>query len=115
MQRGHCDDSQQAFPPASCNADIAPRESRRPTHAMAGGAKTSGWNTWPGVSQRVDHRTSSIAASPAMLGPQWRRKMFASESCSEVGCFLEAALPVIAPAVALVWMLSIAAFPCWAT
>ena len=26
MQRGHCDDGQQAFPPASCNADIAPRE-----------------------------------------------------------------------------------------
>jgi len=89
--------------------------SRRPTHAMAGGAKTSGWNTWPGVSQRVDHRTSSVAASPAMLGPQWRRKMFASESCSKVGCFLEAALPVIAPGVALVWMLSIAAFSCWAT
>jgi len=45
---------------------------------------------------------------------QWRTKMFASESCSKVGCFLEAALPVIAPAVALVWMLSIAAFSCWA-
>jgi hypothetical protein len=41
-------------------------------------------------------------------------EMFASESCSKVGCFLEAALPVIAPAVALVWMLSIAAFSCWA-
>jgi len=38
--------------------------------------------------------------------------MFASESCSKVGCF-EAALPAIAPAVALVWMLSIAAFSCW--
>ena len=39
--------------------------------------------------------------------------MVASESCSKVGCFLEAALPAIAPAVALVWMLSIAAFSCW--
>ena len=36
--------------------------------------------------------------------------MFASESCSKVGCFLEGALPIIAPAIALVWMLSIAAF-----
>jgi hypothetical protein len=34
--------------------------------------------------------------------------MFASESCSKFGCVLEAALPVIGPAVALVWMLSIA-------
>jgi hypothetical protein len=41
--------------------------------------------------------------------------MFASESCSKVGCFLEATLPVIGPpAVALVWMLSIAAFSSWA-
>ena len=39
-------------------------------------------------------------------------EMFASESCSKVGCFLEAALPAIAPAVALFWMLSIAAFCC---
>jgi hypothetical protein len=45
---------------------------------------------------------------------QWRTKMFASESCSKVGCLLEAALPIIAPAVALAWMLSIAAFSCWA-
>jgi hypothetical protein len=29
-------------------------------------------------------------------------------------CVLEGALPVIALAVALVWMLSIAAFSCWA-
>jgi hypothetical protein len=41
-------------------------------------------------------------------------KMFARENCSKVGCFLEAALPVIAPSVALVWMLSIAAFSFWA-
>jgi hypothetical protein len=41
-------------------------------------------------------------------------EMFASESCSKVGCLLEAALPIIAPAVALAWMLSIAAFSCWA-
>jgi len=40
--------------------------------------------------------------------------MFARENCSKVGCFLEAALPVIAPSVALVWMLSIAAFSFWA-
>lgn len=40
--------------------------------------------------------------------------MFASESCSKFGCVLEAALPVIGPAVALVWMLSIAAFSSWA-
>jgi hypothetical protein len=40
--------------------------------------------------------------------------MFASESCSKFGCFLEAALPVIGPAVALVWMLSIAALSSWA-
>ena len=43
-----------------------------------------------------------------------RVKMFARENCSKVGCFLEAALPVIAPSVALVWMLSIAAFSFWA-
>jgi hypothetical protein len=36
--------------------------------------------------------------------------MFASESCSKFGCFLEGALPVIGPTVALVWMFSIAAF-----
>jgi hypothetical protein len=45
---------------------------------------------------------------------QWRVKMFAGENCSKIGCFLEAALPVIAPSVALVWMLSIAAFSGWA-
>jgi hypothetical protein len=38
--------------------------------AMAGGAKTSGGNTWPDVSQRVDRGTSTVAASPAMLGPR---------------------------------------------
>lgn len=46
--------------------------------------------------------------------PPMETKMFASESCSKIGCFLEAALPVIGPAVALVWMLSIAASSCWA-
>jgi hypothetical protein len=40
--------------------------------------------------------------------------MFAGENCSKIGCFLEAALPVIAPSVALVWMLAIAAFSGWA-
>jgi hypothetical protein len=40
--------------------------------------------------------------------------MFVSESCSKIGCFLEAAMPAIAPAFALIWMLSIAAFSCWA-
>jgi hypothetical protein len=40
--------------------------------------------------------------------------MFASENCSKIGCFLEAALPGVAPAVALIWMLSIAAFTSWA-
>jgi hypothetical protein len=39
-------------------------------------------------------------------------EMYASENCSKVGCFLEAALPAIAPAVALFWMLSIAVFRC---
>jgi hypothetical protein len=38
--------------------------------------------------------------------------MFASESYSKIGCFLEGVLPAIAPAVALIWMLSIAAFSC---
>ena len=41
---------------------------------------------------------------------QRRVMMFAREKCSKLGCFLEAALPVIGPVVALVWMLSIAAF-----
>jgi hypothetical protein len=41
-------------------------------------------------------------------------EMFASENCTKVGCLLEAASPGIAPAVALVWMLSIAAFSSWA-
>ena len=40
-------------------------------------------------------------------------KMFATEHCSKVGCFLEAALPGIAPAVALICMLSIAASVSW--
>jgi hypothetical protein len=40
-------------------------------------------------------------------------KMFAAEHCSKVGCFLEAAMPGIAPAVALICMLSIAAFASW--
>jgi hypothetical protein len=52
---------------------------------------------------------SDYAAEPSR---KWESEMFASESCSKVGCFLEAALPVIAPAVALVSMLSIAAFCC---
>jgi hypothetical protein len=34
--------------------------------------------------------------------------MFASENCSKLGCFLEAALPGVAPAFALIWMLSFA-------
>ena len=42
--------------------------------------------------------------------PTMESKMFATEKCSKLGCFLEAALPVIGPVVALVWMLSIAAF-----
>ena len=41
-------------------------------------------------------------------------EMFASENCSKVGCFLEAALPAVAPAVALISMLSIAALSCLA-
>jgi len=41
-------------------------------------------------------------------------EMFASENCSKVGCFLEAAMPSIAPAVGSIWMLSIAAFLSWA-
>jgi hypothetical protein len=40
--------------------------------------------------------------------------MFASENCSKVGCFVEAALPAVGPFVALIWMLSIAALSCWA-
>jgi hypothetical protein len=41
-------------------------------------------------------------------------EMFAIENYSKVGCFLEAAMPAIAPAVALISMLSIVAFSCWA-
>jgi hypothetical protein len=52
---------------------------------------------------------SDHAAEPSW---KWESEMSASESCSKVGCFLEAALPVIAAAVALVSMLSIAAFCC---
>jgi hypothetical protein len=36
--------------------------------------------------------------------------MFAGENCLKVGCFLEAALPLIAPAVALIGMLSLVAW-----
>jgi hypothetical protein len=36
--------------------------------------------------------------------------MFGREQCSKAGCFLEAMLPVIAPAVALFSMLSLLAF-----
>jgi hypothetical protein len=36
--------------------------------------------------------------------------MFAGENCSKVGCFLEAALALIAPAVALIGMLSLVAW-----
>jgi len=39
-------------------------------------------------------------------------KMFASECCSKIGCLLEAALPIVAPAVALVSMLSILTYAC---
>ena len=39
--------------------------------AMALGPKLSGGNTWPGISQRVDHGTSTIAASPTRAqGPK---------------------------------------------
>ena len=38
--------------------------------AMALGPKLSGGNTWPGISQRVDHGTSTVAASPAVPGPR---------------------------------------------
>jgi hypothetical protein len=38
--------------------------------AMALGPKLSGGKTWPGISQRVDHGTSTVAASPAVPGPR---------------------------------------------
>jgi hypothetical protein len=38
--------------------------------------------------------------------------MFASERCSKIGCFLEAALPIVAPAVAVVSMLWILTYAC---
>jgi hypothetical protein len=37
---------------------------------MAQGPKLSGGATWPDISLRVDHSTSTVAASPAMLGPR---------------------------------------------
>lgn len=38
--------------------------------AMAQGPKPSGGATWPGISQRIDHRTSTVVASPAIPGPR---------------------------------------------
>lgn len=38
--------------------------------------------------------------------------MFATERCAKIGCFLKAALPIVAPAIALVSILSIAIFCC---
>ena len=64
--------------------------------------------------RQVAAQRRRASGSPAGSSRQWRTKMFASESCSKVGCFLEAAMPAIAPAVALIWMLSIVAFSCWA-
>ena len=45
--------------------------------------------------------------------PPMEGKMFATEHCSKVCCFLEATLPGIAPAVALICKLSIAASVSW--
>jgi hypothetical protein len=58
-------------------------------------------------------RVRRVAIARSFL-PNGESKMFASENCSKIGCLLESALPGVAPAVALICMLSIAAFSCWA-
>jgi hypothetical protein len=51
-----------------CNCGL--RLHREPLARDGTGAETLGWNTWPGISQRVDHDTSTVAASPAVPGPR---------------------------------------------
>jgi hypothetical protein len=58
----------------------------------------------------VNFPTPPSESGAAGGDPAWRTKMFARQECSKVGCFLEAALPVVAPAIALLSMLSLAAF-----
>jgi hypothetical protein len=38
--------------------------------ARAEGPKLSGRTSWPGISLRVNHDTSPVPASPALLGPR---------------------------------------------
>ena len=52
----------------------------------------------------------SVVTAAEGSSRRWRVIMSTGENCSKVGCFLEAALPVIAPAVALIWMLSLVAW-----
>jgi hypothetical protein len=86
MQEKHCTDSQPAFLARGCSADLS----------RMGGQGTPG-------------PAADSAGSPAEV-PLWRTKMFGRERCSKTGCFLEAVLPVVAPAVALLSMLSLLAF-----
>jgi|HubBroStandDraft_2_1064218.scaffolds.fasta_scaffold311292_2 hypothetical protein len=58
----------------------------------------------------VDFPTPPSESEAAGGDPPWRTKMFARQKCSKVGCFLEAALPIVAPAIGLLSMLSLAAF-----
>jgi hypothetical protein len=62
---------------------------------------------------RLPCRPGQASSAARSLLPM-ESTMFASENCSKAGCFVEAALPAVGPVVALIWMLSIAAFSCWA-
>jgi hypothetical protein len=114
MHRKHCDDSRRAFPLAAPHSDITPREALalQPKKAELHVEKRGRIGCC-----QADHpvcRWVKRVTIGAARQPEGDPKMFARENCSKVGCFLEGALPIIAPTIALVWMLSIAAFSYWA-
>src|ERR1700745_1202282 len=69
-----------------------------------------GGRTLPGAGRCCGGSVCTLRSFSGSVPTTRESEMLASESCSKVGCFLEAAFPAIAPAVALFWMLSIAVF-----
>ena len=112
MHKKHYDDTRPAFPIVFPGSDISPRDAigvpspARQISMPRTGAESADTRPPPRL-------PAGSASNYHQILPPMEDKMFATEHCSKVGCFLEAAMPGIAPAVALICMLSIAAFASW--
>ena len=112
MHKKHCDDTRPAFPIVFPGSDISPRDAIGvPSPARQSSMPRTGAES--AVTRPPPRLPAGSASNYHQILPPMEGKMFATEHCSKVGCFLEAALPGIAPAVALICMLSIAASVSW--